>query len=88
MQQMHSLLDIEFDSIHTIDFFRLMQKMPGKIIPLDFFDSNLPPKPDWANYDAELKERLMNQSALNIALQEMLDNERRQIKFLQAALRC
>lgn len=24
MQQMHSMLDIEFDSIHTIDFFRMM----------------------------------------------------------------
>lgn len=76
MQQIHSLLDIEFDSIHTIDFFRLMQKMPGKIMPLEFLDSNLPPRPEWANYETELKERLMNQSALNIALQEMLENER------------
>jgi hypothetical protein len=60
MQQIHSLLDIEFDSIHTIDFFRLMQKMPGKILPLDFFDNNLPKMPDWATLNSELKERLMN----------------------------
>jgi len=53
----------------------LMQKMPNKILPLEFLDSNLPPKPEWATYDTELKERLMNQAALNIALQEMLDNE-------------
>lgn len=71
----HDLLDIEFDSIHTIDFFRLMQKMPNKILPLEFLDSNLPSKPEWATYETELKERLMNQAALNIALQEMLDNE-------------
>jgi hypothetical protein len=30
----------------------------------------------------------MNQSALNIALQEMLENERKQIEFFKAALKC
>ena len=39
-------------SIYTKeDFFRLMQRMPGKIMPLEFLDSNLPPRPDWANYE-------------------------------------
>jgi hypothetical protein len=56
----HSLLDIEFDSIHTIGFFRLMQKMPGELLSLDFLDKNLPETPEWAYSEIELKERLMN----------------------------
>ena len=60
MQQVHNLLDIEFDSIHTIEFFRLMQKHPGKILQLEVLDENLPSVPSWGNDTSELKERLMN----------------------------
>lgn len=67
-----------FDSLHTIEFTKLLRRFDNKAITVDKLDSNLPSRPEWAFSTVQLQDRITNQASLNLVLQGLIEKTQKE----------
>lgn len=59
-QKLHQELEVQFDSLHTIEFAKLLSKFDNWAIAPEMLERNLPRRPEWAHSTVQLQDRITN----------------------------
>ena len=59
-QKLHEENEMDFDSLHTIEFVKLLRRTGYRPLTLKELDENLPERPYWAQSFYYMKDRLIS----------------------------
>ena len=81
-------MEIDFDSLHTIEFVKLIKTNNYRALTQAELEDSLPERPYWAQSFYYMKDRLISQVSLNITLQEQIELVKKQNKTIEAYIMC